>query len=137
MLFKWIILFNYIHTQLYQTFTARLTISYFIIFFNLRITDKLNCTQMKLYTNENQKIARITFTEIADEVIGPNTGNSNTYKGKQIPKNKNTVFTAATTILFCKCRSPHPNPKPSTPVVNGKINSSVGSNVNNSKIVNP
>src|SRR5699024_4658033 len=42
-----------------------------------------------------------------------------------------------TVNFFCKCNNPQPKPRPSIPVVNGKINNSVGSIINNSKIVNP
>src|SRR5690625_1205584 len=110
--------------------------SYFNPPFNLRKTNKLISSQIKLYKNENPKIATIICRDTAEEVIGPNTGKSNTYRGKQIPKNNSPPFKLATDNFFCKCNNPHPKPKPSTPVVKGKINNSVGSIINKSNTVN-
>ena len=70
-----------------------------------------------------------------DATAGPKTGKPRTYKGIQIPINNNRPLIRIISKRRCKIRNVHPSPIPNKPVVNGKINSSLGSINNNKKIV--
>lgn len=70
-----------------------------------------------------------------EDVIGPKTGKLRAYRGKQIPRN-NTIPLQNISIILCeKCINIKPKLIPKSPVVNGNINNSVGSNNSNKTIV--
>lgn len=96
---------------------------------------KLSLTHIQLYKKVKPRIINKELILKLDEIIGPKTGNPNPYSGIHIPINSRIQFIKMINIRLLSAYNPHPIPNPSKPVVNGKINNSLGSIKINKSIV--